>query len=68
MLAAYYFVASQSEAVRQQLEDGIYFIDPLRNPDGQERFASWITSNASVNVYNTSPYDREHTEGWPRGR
>ena len=68
MLVAYYFVASQSEAVRQQLEDGIYFIDPVRNPDGQERFASWINSNASVNVYNTSPYDREHTEGWPRGR
>ena len=68
LLSAYYFTAAENDFVRDQLEEGIYFIDPVRNPDGQERFASWINSNTSVNSYNTSPYDREHTEGWPRGR
>ena len=68
LLSAYYFTAARTNQVQQQLEEGIYFIDPVRNPDGQERFASWINSNTSVNSYNTSRYDREHTEGWPRGR
>lgn len=68
LLAAYYFTAAQNDFVKQQLEEGIYFIDPVRNPDGQERFASWINSNTSVLTKNISPYDREHTEGWPRGR
>lgn len=68
LLSAYYFVAAQNDFVKRQLENGIYFIDPVRNPDGQERFASWVNSNASVNVYNTSQFDREHIEAWPRGR
>ncbi|NLJ00448.1 MAG: hypothetical protein GX371_04760, partial [Bacteroidales bacterium] len=68
LLSAYYYTAARTNRVQQQLEEGIYFIDPVRNPDGQERFASWINSNTSVNSYNTSRYDREHTEGWPRGR
>ncbi len=68
LLTAYYYVAAQNDFVKKQLEDGIYFIDPVRNPDGQERFSSWVNSNVSINSHNTSSYDREHTEGWPRGR
>jgi Zinc carboxypeptidase. len=68
LLSAYYFTAAQNDFVKKQLEEGIYFIDPVRNPDGQERFASWVNSNTSVNTYNISQFDREHTEGWPRGR
>lgn len=68
LLSAYYFVAAQNDFVQKQLEEGIFFIDPVRNPDGQERFASWVNSNVSVNTYNTSSFDREHTEAWPRGR
>lgn len=68
LLSAYYYVAAQNDFVKKQLEEGIYFIDPVRNPDGQERFASWVNSNTSVNSYNISQFDREHTEGWPRGR
>ncbi len=68
LLSAYYYVAAQNDFVKKQLEEGIYFIDPVRNPDGQERFASWVNSNTSVNTCNISQFDREHTEGWPRGR
>ncbi|HAR38454.1 MAG TPA: hypothetical protein DCS09_07735, partial [Porphyromonadaceae bacterium] len=68
LLTAYYFTAARGNEVERQLEEGIWFIDPVRNPDGLERFASWINANVSLNGHNTSPYDREHTEGWPRGR
>ncbi|MDR2382850.1 MAG: hypothetical protein LBD76_03075 [Prevotellaceae bacterium] len=68
LLSAYYLVAAQNDFVQKELEGGIYFIDPVRNPDGQERFALWVNSNAGINVVNSSPFDREHTEGWPRGR
>jgi hypothetical protein len=68
LLSAYYFVAAQTEEVKKELEETLIFIDPVRNPDGQERFASWVNSNVSFYNDNTSPYDREHTEGYPRGR
>jgi hypothetical protein len=68
LLSSYYLVAAQNDFVKKQLTDGIYFIDPVRNPDGQERFAEWIESNRSINFINDNPSDREHTEGWPRGR
>ena len=68
LYAAYYYASSQNENVLSQLNESIIFIDPVRNPDGQERFASWINSNISFNRSNTSQFDREHTEGWPRGR
>ncbi|MDR0744889.1 MAG: hypothetical protein LBF17_00095 [Mediterranea sp.] len=68
LLSAYYFVAAENEEVKKELEEAVIFIDPVRNPDGQERFASWVNSNVSLYSDNTSPYDREHTEGYPRGR
>ncbi|MDR1098832.1 MAG: hypothetical protein LBL57_11965 [Tannerella sp.] len=68
LLSAYYLVAAQTGQVEKQLSDGIYFIDPVRNPDGQERFAEWVNCNRSIRFINDHPLDREHTEGWPRGR
>jgi hypothetical protein len=68
LLTAYYLTAAQTELVNQQLATGIYFIDPVRNPDGQERFAAWVEQNRSLRFINNHPLDREHTEGWPRGR
>lgn len=68
LLSSYYLAAAQNDFVKKELAAGIYFIDPVRNPDGQERFASWVNSNASVNFINNHPSDREHSEGWPRGR
>ena len=68
LLSAYYLVASENEQVKKELQDGVYLIDPSRNPDGHERFASWVNSNIGINVNNDLPFDREHTEGWPNGR
>ena len=68
LFSAYYYIAAQTDKIIKQLNESVIFIDPVRNPDGQERFASWINSNISFNRNNTSQYDREHSEGWPRGR
>ena len=68
LLSAYYLVAAENDQVKKELQDGIYLIDPSRNPDGHERFASWVNSNIGINISNDSPFDREHTEGWPNGR
>ncbi len=68
LFSAFYYTAAIDESVVKQLDESIIFIDPVRNPDGQERFASWVNSNVSFNRHNTSQYDREHSEGWPRGR
>jgi hypothetical protein len=68
LLSAYYLAAAQTEQLEKQLQGGIYFIDPVRNPDGQERFAEWVNYNRSIRFINDNPLDREHTEGWPRGR
>jgi hypothetical protein len=68
LLAAYYFTAAKGNEVEKLLKEGVWFIDPVRNPDGLERFASWVNSNVSLHRHNTSPFDREHTEGWLRGR
>ncbi len=68
LLSAYYLVAAENENLKNELKNGVYLIDPLRNPDGHERFVSWVNSNLSVNIINDSPFDREHTEAWPGGR
>jgi hypothetical protein len=68
LLSAYYLVAGETELVKKELTQGIYFVDVSRNPDGHERFTSWVNANAGVNVLNDSPLDREHNETWPGGR
>lgn len=68
LLSAYYLVAAENDQVKKELQDGVYLIDPSRNPDGHERFASWVNSNISLNFSNDSEFDREHSETWPGGR
>ncbi len=67
MLTAYLLVASHSAAIENYLENGVYFIDPVINPDGRDRHSHW------ANMYKgdplvSDPDDVEHNEAWPRGR
>ena len=67
MLTAYTLVASNSNEVRQYIENAILFIDPTINPDGRDRHTQW------ANQFKGSPlvsdrFDAEHNEMWPRGR
>ncbi|NLM91983.1 MAG: zinc carboxypeptidase [Bacteroidales bacterium] len=66
-LVAYYLVASQSLEVREMLEDMVVLLDPSLNPDGQDRFASWVNRHRSK-VLNPDPAGREFSDIWPGSR
>lgn len=67
LLTAYYLTAGQGSAIEGYLENAVYFIDPVRNPDGYERYVTWVNAN-SVFPPIGDPLDREHNEAWPGGR
>jgi hypothetical protein len=64
---AYYLAACESPELEKTLENTIILLDPCFNPDGIQRFSTWVNSNKSTNLV-TDPNDREFNEGWPRGR
>ena len=67
LLTAYYLAAARGTEVERYLEDAVYFIDPVRNPDGYARYVTWVNAN-SVFPPIGDPLDREHQEAWPGGR
>jgi len=66
-LIAYYLAAAPLSEVGPLLQQNIILIDPCLNPDGFNRFASWVNSHKSRRL-NPDPQDREYGEAWPRGR
>jgi hypothetical protein len=67
LLAAYYFAASTNKEIEEQLSQVVILFDPSFNPDGLNRFASWVNTHKSKHV-NADPNSREHNEVWPGGR
>ncbi len=67
MLTAYHFAAGMGQDIDDLLRSTIILIDPSVNPDGLQRFSTWINSHKSYQV-NTDPLSREHLEVWPGGR
>jgi len=67
MLAAYYLAASRSPFVEELLAGSVILIDPSINPDGLNRFASWVNSNAGKTPVSV-PLTRQHMQNWPQGR
>ncbi len=67
LLAAYYLAAAQGPEIEDLLNNTIILIDPSINPDGMNRFASWVNSHRSKNM-DGNPASLEHNESWPRGR
>jgi hypothetical protein len=67
MLVAYYLLAGKSKDLDKLLEDVIIVFDPCFNPDGLNRFASWVNTHKNKNL-TADPADREYSEPWPRGR
>ncbi len=66
-LVAYYLTAGRSPEVEQLLREVVILLDPCFNPDGFQRFSSWVNSNRNKNLA-TNPVDREFDEPWPGGR
>ncbi len=67
-LSAYYYAAAQGANVEGQLRETVILLDPSFNPDGQDRFVSWVNSHRNLTRLTTDPRDREYIEPWPRSR
>lgn len=67
MLVAYHLASSLDEETLATLGDTVILMDPCLNPDGLDRFATWVNSHKSTRP-SEDPADREHNEVWPRGR
>ncbi|MCH8556836.1 MAG: zinc carboxypeptidase [Balneolia bacterium] len=66
LLAAYYYAAAQG--IDDLLRETVILLDPSFNPDGQDRFVSWVNSHRNLNRLTADPRDREYNEPWPRSR
>ncbi len=67
LLAAYHFAAAQGPEMDNYLNNVVILFDPCYNPDGVQRFSSWVNSRKSQ-VVSSDPNDTEHNEAWPGGR
>lgn len=67
MLVAYYLAAGESAMVNTTLENCYILLDPCYNPDGMQRFSSWVNSQRGKNLI-TDGVSREFNEVWPGGR
>lgn len=67
MLTAYYLAASNDPATVSRLNNAVILLDPSFNPDGLQRFASWVNSKRGQ-LASTDPNNLEQNEPWPRGR
>lgn len=67
VLVAYYLAAGQGEYLDSLLDNVVILLDPCYNPDGLNRFASWVNSHKSKNLI-ADKNNRELNEAWPRGR
>ena len=67
LLTAYYLAAAQGPEIEKMLQEVVVLLDPSLNPDGLQRFSSWVNSHKSKNEV-ADPQNREQNEAWPRGR
>lgn len=66
-LVAYHLVAGQDDYIEEVLDNMVIIIDPSLNPDGQDRFASWVNRHRSKTL-NPDPSNREFRDVWPGSR
>ncbi|MFT6808492.1 MAG: hypothetical protein ACJA01_001717 [Saprospiraceae bacterium] len=67
LAAVYYLAAAKGKRIEKLLNDAVILFDPSYNPDGLNRFASWVNSHKGKNLIADSN-SREYSEAWPRGR
>ncbi|MCB0519322.1 MAG: zinc carboxypeptidase [Lewinellaceae bacterium] len=66
-LVAYYLAAGQSDEVKNLVSNSVVIFDPAFNPDGLQRFSSWVNMHKNQHLTDDSA-DREYNEAWPGGR
>ncbi|SDL30329.1 Zinc carboxypeptidase [Catalinimonas alkaloidigena] len=66
-LVAYYLAAAEGPEVEQILRNTVILLDPSFNPDGLQRFSTWVNAHKSITEV-ADPNAREFNEPFPRGR
>ncbi len=66
-LAVIYYLAAAPLDRIPALERNIIIFDPCYNPDGFNRFASWVNTHKNK-ALTPDGQDREYSEAYPRGR
>ncbi|MBI1834632.1 MAG: peptidase M14, partial [Burkholderiales bacterium] len=64
---AWHLASSMDASVSAMLERTVVVIDPMLNPDGLARFASWANSYRGETLV-SDPNTLEHNQSWPSGR
>ncbi len=67
LVSAYYLAAAQGKNIDELLQNVVILFDPSFNPDGLQRFSTWVNQHKSKNLV-TDPNSREFNEVWPGGR
>ena len=67
LVLAYHLAAAQGDEIVELLNNTVILFDPCFNPDGVQRFSTWVNQHKNKNITSNS-YDREYDEVWPGGR
>ncbi|GHE96857.1 M14 family zinc carboxypeptidase [Thalassotalea profundi] len=67
MVVAYHLAASTNSEVQKMLEDTVIVMEPSLNPDGMDRFVSWVNTHRGI-APNSDPNHIEHHQDWRTGR
>jgi hypothetical protein len=65
LLVAYHLAAAQGPEIENALQNTVILFDPCYNPDGMQRFSSWVNSRKSklhpliLQTPNTMKYGQE---------
>nr|MBS0036843.1 zinc carboxypeptidase [Saprospiraceae bacterium] len=68
LLYAWYLAASMEHQIEGILDSTVIVLDACMNPDGYERFVSWVNSRKWIGAEVSDPNDDEFNEPWPRSR
>ncbi len=63
----YYLAAAEGKDIERVLNESVIIIQPAQNPDGINRFASWVNSTRSFSAV-LDPFSREFREPAPSSR
>lgn len=60
-------LSAEDPQVKSLLDNSIILLQPSLNPDGHDRFATWVNMHQGTAPV-ADPQHREHIEPWPNGR
>ncbi len=67
LVVAYYLAACENSELNRILDKSIILLDPCLNPDGANRYASWVNSHKSLHNI-SDPASMEFSEAYPGSR